>query len=708
MRFSLTAILAILCSFSSVLPSVTADKILESNSLNSCQDESAFSASLFNIVITPNTSTATCRVIASVSVQGSIVFDVALDAYGYRFLRKVIDPCDSATKLSGLCPMSPGNIDTTFNFALGTALDEVPGIAYTIPDLDATLRVFVNLTDTGESVACVEAAFSNGKTVDSLGVKWATAIIAGLGLISAAIVSALGHGNASAHLAVNAMSLFGYFQAQAIVGLTGIHMPPIAQAWTQNFQWSMGIIQVGWMQEIFTWYQRSTGGEPATLFSSLATASVQVAKRSLDYIPEGAAHVVDRGISVMSKRANVKLKNGSFIVYGIQRVAYRAKIETTNLFLTGLVFFYIFVLLTVLVVALFKVTCELCVKQRWLKSDRFLEFRSGWLTILKGILFRLTLLSFPQITILCLWEFTQVDSPALVILAVIFFFGILTTLGWVTFQVVRLARPHCNPAYVLFSNSQVLNRLGFLYVQFRASAYYFIIPILGYTIIKGMFIAFGQHKGVVQAIALILIEAAALIASSVLRPWMDKGTNSFNIAIHVLNFLNAIFLLIFTNVFGAPTMVAAIVGIVLFVANAAFSLVLLLTVIISSVLVFRRKNPDARYRFMADDRTSFMKSQTQLDNNNNNELDALAATARGDNASYASHIHSNEDNDSLYSNSISRRANPEHRSGITSAAARSQISVNHTGSSQTSSSPVNPALPLLPAEGQRQPSSPRQ
>lgn len=669
MRFSFAPALAILGCFASILPSVTADRILESNSLNSCQDKSAFSASLFNMVITPNNSMVTCRVVATATVQGEILFDVQLNAYGYQVFTRVLDPCDTSNKLPGLCPMSPGKIDTIFNFALGSALDNLPGITYGIPDLDANVRVFVNLTATGESVACVEAAFSTGKTVEQLAVKWATAVIAGLGLISAALVSALGHNNSAAHLAVNAMSLFGYFQSQAIVGLTGIHMPPIVQAWTQNFQWSMGIIGVGWMQDVFTWYQHSTGGEPATLFSSLSTVSVQVAKRSLDYIPESATHMIRRGMSSMSKRSNTKLENGAFLVYGIQRVAYRAGIETTNVFLTGLVFFYFSVLFTVIIVALCKAICELCVRQRWLKSDRFLEFRSGWLITLKGIIFRLTLIGFPQMTILCLWEFTQIDSPALVVLAVVFFFSMLFTLGWATFQVMRLARLHRNPAYALFSDSKVLNRLGFLYVQFRASGYYFIIPILGYTLIKGMFIAFGQRKGVVQAIALIIIEAGALIAFSVLRPWMDKSTNSFNIAIQALNFLNAIFLLIFTNVFGAPSMMAAITGIVLFVANAAFSLILLLMVITSNTLVLWRKNPDSRYRFMADDRTSFMKSQTQLDNN---ELDALAATARGDKASHLSHMHSSEDIDSIGSASIGRHNNSEDTRGTQRIRAKAQ------------------------------------
>ncbi|KAF4467384.1 calcium-related spray [Fusarium albosuccineum] len=629
---SFTAALCILTWITTLVPSVYADRILESKSLNSCQSGSKFSASLFHVVITPNNSMAIIELSAVASVEGYVEFDVSLDVYGYRFLRQKFNPCEGEgdLKLAALCPMTPGDIDQKFNLPLGDALDQVPGIAYGIPDLDATVRAFVNLTSTGESVACVEADFSTGKTVEQLSVKWVTAIIIGVGLVSSAGISLLGYGNTAAHLAANTLSLFSYFQAQAMVGLTGIQMPPIVDAWTQNFQWGMGIIKTNWMQDVFTWYQRATGGVPSSLLNTLATASVQVAKRSFDYLPEPAVHLMTRSLAV-TKRSNIELENGAFLVYGIQRVAFRSKIETTNLFLTGLVFFIIFIVLAPILVLLFKVILDQCAKQAWIKNDRFLEFRTEWRTIIKGTLLRLALMGFPPLTILCLWEFTQADSPALVVLAVFFFFGILFTLFAAAFKIVRLAKG-TNPSYSLFSNSRVLNKYGFLYIQFRASGYYFIVPLLCYILVKGMFIAFSQSKGVVQAVALIIIEAAALITTSVMQPFMDKSTNSFNIAIFVLNFLNAICLFIFTNVLGMPRMGPSVAGLVFFVANAAFSLILLLMIIISSALVFWRKNPDARYQFMADDRASFMKSQTQIDTLS--ELDALAATARGDKAGH--------------------------------------------------------------------------
>jgi hypothetical protein len=218
------------------------------------------------------------------------------------------------------------------------------------------------------------------------------------------------------------------------------------------------------------------------------------------------------------------------------------------------------------------------------------------------------------------------------VLAVFFFFGVVITLSYAAYRVIRIARRsvalHRNPAYILFSDPHALNKWGFLYVQFRASAYYFIVPVLVYIIVKGMFIAFAQRAGTVQAVALIIIEAAALITASVLRPWMDKSTNSFNIAICAMNFINAIFLFVFTDVFGLPRLVIGVVGVVLWIANAAFALILLLMLIITTGIILFHNNPDTRYQFMNDDRTSFMKSQSHL--GTTTELDALGATARGD------------------------------------------------------------------------------
>ncbi|KAI4867931.1 duf907 domain-containing protein [Hypoxylon rubiginosum] len=645
MKVSMGAPLLAAISFASVILPATAERILQSTSLNSCQENSGFTASLFNVVYSPSEGKAHVNISAISTIEATVVFDLDITAYGYSIIHRTIDPCEVG--LAGFCPMISGKLGDPFALDVSPdATSGIPQIAYDFPDLDAKVKIYINATDgpqAGQSVACIEASISNGQTVDLVGVKWASAIVAGLALASSAFLSGLGHTNAASHVAANALSLTSYFQAQAMVGLVGIPLPPVVQSWTQDFQWSMGIINVGWMERIFTWYQRSTGGTASTLITQvdqLATVSVDVQKRALDLASRGVAmlprSVVEHGSNLL-KRVNVQTDYGSYVVYGIQRVAFRAGIESTNLFLTGLVFFYIIMALTTLCVIAFKGFCELVTKQGWLKGDTFLEFRNGWRTVLKGILFRMSLIGHPAITILSLWEFTQNDSPALMVLAVFFLLTLNAVLAWAAYKVIRIAHRsvalHRNPAYILFSDPQTLNKWGFLYIQFRASAYYFIVPVLGYTVVKAMFIAFAQNSGLVQAVGFILIEAGALIAAVVLRPWMDKKTNSFNIAICVVNFLNAIFLLIFTDVFDQPGLVTGVVGVVLWILNAVCTLVLLLMLIITTGIVIFHGNPDGRYKFMADDRTSFMKSQSQLATTT--ELDALAMTARGEKPGYS-------------------------------------------------------------------------
>jgi len=430
--------------------------------------------------------------------------------------------------------------------------------------------VRINIRDQGtdEPLACVEAELSNGHSVDQKAVAWVTAVIAGIGLVASAITSGLGHSNTAAHVAANAMSLFGYFQAQAFLGMCSAPLPPIVAAWTQNFQWTMGIIRVGFLQRLATWYQRATGGTPTTYLSQLSFISVEVQKkmkRSLAALPmtKRAVYAANNALKAIASRSNADSNNSQhanrIVLHGIERVGFKARIETTNIFFTGYTFFVIFVIFVVVGVIAFKYICEALVKAGKMKNDQFTDFRNGWQTVLKGILFRVILIGFPQMMVLCFWELTQRDSAGEVVLAIFTLVTMIAILAWASSKVVRIAQRsiamHKNPAYILYSDPVALNKWGFLYVQFKAAMYYFIIPWLLYILIKAMFVGFAQGSMKAQAIALLLIELGLLVGVCVLRPYMDKKTNGFNIAIAAINFLGAIFLLFFTEIFKQPVSV---------------------------------------------------------------------------------------------------------------------------------------------------------
>ena len=259
-------------------------------------------------------------------------------------------------------------------------------------------------------------------------------------------------------------------------------------------------------------------------------------------------------------------------------------------------------------------------------------------------------------SVLCLWELVERDSAAEVVLALVVFISMAAALGWASFKVISLAKKsvmmHKNPAYILYSDPECLNKWGFLYVQFKATSYYFVVFVLVYILLKAVFIAFAQKAPVVQAVGLVIVEAAALIGVSVLRPFMDKKTNIFNISIQVVNFLNAIFLLVFSNAFGQPEMVSGVMGVIFALYNVIFAAVLLIMVLVSSIYAICSKNPETRYQPMRDDRGSFIKSQQQL----TTELDALGATARGgEGKDTYGHAKVLDDDESLSTDSLNKQ-----------------------------------------------------
>lgn len=692
MRLSSSPITLLIGFLAAFLPSAyAAERELSTSSLTTCQSNSSFSATLFDVTYTPSNGTLAFDIVGVSTITGNVTIEFLVFAYGLQIFKLSKSPCDLG--LTGMCPMSAGQLNINSWVPL-EGVSGIPGIAYTVPDIDADVQIYINSTNTGESLACIQAQLTNGKTVYVPAVCWVIAVITGIGLIASAVASGMGHSNTAAHVAANTLALFGYFQAQAFIGMTAVHLPPIVAAWTQDFQWSMGIIRVNFIENIATWYQRSTGGTPTTILSTLATTSVEVQKRSAEFVyklmKKSAIELHNR---LLESRSNASGSSGTDtsniqVVRGINRVGFRANIEETNIFLTGYIFFLIFVVFVVLAVLIFKLVCEGLVRAGRMKGEKFIDFRNGWTTVLKGILFRVALIAFPQMVVLCFWELTTRDSGAEVVLAIFTVFTLIAVLAWAASKVIRLARRsinmHKNPAYILYSDPVTLNKWGFLYVSYKATAYYWIVVALGYILVKGLFVALGQGSGLVQAIGLLVIEGVYFITICVLTPFMDKKTNAFNIAIMVINFLNAIFLLFFTGIFGLPGIVTGAMGVIFFFINAVFALILLIMLIVASCFALFSKNPDTRYQPMRDDRGSFIKSQTQL----STELDALGATARGEGRTGYKGARIEDDDDSLSGSSGTR------------VGGNSSSMAGRYNDMPAPTSPVNPSFTSYPGEQQ--------
>lgn len=616
------ALLNSLCSFLVLASLVNAiEKQLGTTALQSCMANSSVSASTFNVLYTPSNSTLTFDIQAISTTSGAVVVTVEVYAYGFKIVTKIIDPCTS--DLAQLCPIEAGNIDINGNSKVtGDITTQIPGVAYSVPDIDAYVKIYIK-SSTGEQLACLHADISNGRSVNVQGVSWVTAAIAAIALLISLIVSGLSHPNAAAHVATNAVALFMYFQGQAIVGMLAIGLPPVVRSWTQNFQWSLGVIRIGWMQKIFNWYINSSGGTPSTFLESGHVQTVVLQKRGL---MEHASSMVKRFVSI---DPTTKVETLS----GIDRVAYISNIEVTNLFINCVSWFFILLLVAATTLLLARAIVHQLAKRGKLSPDKFLEFRQGWKVVLKGMMYRLILISYPAMTVLCLWEIYERHSAGCVVLAIAIWLVLTALLGYAALRVVRLARRslqlHKNAAYILFSDPKQLSRWGFLYIQFRAAVYWFVVPLLAYYFLKGAIAGLGQASQIFQSFAFFVVEAAYFCAVVFIRPFMDRRTNIFNIAIVSVNLFNSILLLFFTPAFGVRSVVSGIMGLVFFIANAAFATALLILIISSCVYALFAKNPDVRYQRMKDERNSYLKSKINLDPNTELEQISTHSSQRG-------------------------------------------------------------------------------
>ncbi|KAL2818583.1 hypothetical protein BJX63DRAFT_57810 [Aspergillus granulosus] len=601
------------------LPCVIATRLIETNALDIVSPGN-FSATHFSALFTPDNRTAAVRIIGETLITGYVTADVNLVVYGFKTDKQTINPC-KIDYLKGFCPMNAGPLElTATNIRIeNKTLGAIPAIAYTVPDIDAIVRIEVKSKATGEQITIVEAALSNGQTTYQAAVGWIVAVISGIGLALSAILPILReYSDSIACLGGYTFSLFGFVQSQAMIGMLAVPMPPIVQSWTQNFQWSQGVVHAEFLETICTWYLRSTGGTADELFAVLSTHMVNVLRKREEITATSPA-------TNLAKRSNT-MRSSDIVVRGLTRVAFRAQIEETNLFLNAIIVFTFVALVIMILIGVWKAT-QLHPRMRTTQLQ--------WKSIAKGLLHRVYFLAFLPICIFSLWELTQRDSPAEIIIAIVAFLSIVSASTWAVTQVIltqnRALAIYRSPVSALFSDTATLNNYGFLYTHYGPQAPYFAAITLSTLFVKALFVSFAQSSPRTQSVAFLIIDAAMLITVSIIRPWVDRKSNAVNITIYTINFLHSIFVLFFSGVFDQPRMISSIMGVILFVTSAALILVLLAFVFFYSVrTVLEGRYPGKPFKPMSEvsGPSLPMRSSARL-TGNHAHLDDLSTTSQG-------------------------------------------------------------------------------
>ncbi|KAK5959391.1 putative flavin adenine dinucleotide transporter PWA37_003347 [Arxiozyma heterogenica] len=582
-----------------IFQNILAKRSLMATSLVSCMENSLLTSDSFDVKFNPDDGSLHYNLDLTTEIDSFIYADIDVYAYGFKIITKNVDLCEINWKQ--FCPVHPGRIQIeSIEYISKDLIDEIPNIAYEVPDIDAYVKVNVHSVNTTDYLACIQVFFSNGKTVSQTGVKWATAVVAGIGLLLSALLSTFGNSTAASHISANTMSLFLYFQSVVVVAMEHVHrVPPIAASWAENLAWSMGLIKVDFMQKIFRWYIDSTGGT-SSLYMTSTTKSV-LTQRSLDYT-----------MDLLKRTINVLYGNRNTIIFrGIRRLGYAMGIEDTSIVATGFTFFVLcgYVLAGFIIVV--KYSIDLSVRLGWLSNTKFREFRLNWKIILKGALLRYIYIGFTQLTILSFWEFTERDSAAVIVIACLFLILSIGLMAWSSFRTIFFARKsiqqYNNPAALLYGDDFILHKYGFFYTMFSAPYYWWNVVLLSYVLLKSLFIGFAQGSGKTQALAIFILDLAYSIAIIRYMPYLDKPTNIINILISIVTLVNSFLFLFFSDLFGQPYTVSAVMGWIFFILNAAFSFVLLMMILTFTGMIIFSKNPDLRFKPAKDDRTSFQR-----------------------------------------------------------------------------------------------------
>ncbi|KAF8422574.1 hypothetical protein EV426DRAFT_174782 [Tirmania nivea] len=634
----------------SVFPRVTAahDYVIGTRSLKPCMANSGITATFIDVSFHTNTSTLHFDINAYSTISGKVQVLMTVYAYGFKAFTQEFDPCQR-TEWTQLCPMSPQPIQVNSNQDLGSDLvSQIPAVAYQVPDLDAYVRIQIVSADAQKKLlACVDAQLSNGVTVEKGAVSWVTAFFGGGALLWAVFLISCSDPNlrcyhlATAKFAAYSLAFYTLLQHQALIGMTSVPLPPIVSAWTQNFVWAVGIVEMNFLQRFFHWYIRSTGGHRSSLFNQISTTSVLVMKRDVGKVEKGLALASGIGRNALRRRAVDVQSTGQedssyqpLMVKGLERVAFKAGIEQTNLFLTSYSMYIIFAFVVVMFFLAFRGIVELMVKkQKMGMQNKLVVFREHWKSMLRKVALCLIVMGYPALIALSLWELTMRDSPAVLVLAVVIFLAMTGLMAAAVFRLYMLLRrtgvmPFSikgplarfstksadmeKPASTSWRDpvptlpeskataSRDLKQFAILTIPYRRSGAYWVLPLMLFVFTKSALVGLSQQhlydapsedessvgtvKGIAQAIGFLIIDLLWLIGVAWVRPWMDKPTNTLGIASAVMGFLNGIFLLIFTEAVPGQTKPAKpIVGVLFVLFNIIMSLIFLIVTIVSAI-----------------------------------------------------------------------------------------------------------------------------
>jgi hypothetical protein len=418
---------------------------------------------------------------------------------------------------------------------------DLPGLAWTVPDLEAFARIEMRDVNNGTLEACLQAVLSNGLSAEQTAVKWA----AGIFTLVAILVGL-------AHACINSPSPAQYrwfdvvllFQTAVAVGLMPLNYPLVFRAFTRNFFWAVGMVHNnGWQNSINDMRYRTGGSLPGQTYPDttyIGRGLTPIQSRSAidinqlietikalgplaglfrrDFIEE---HSLSRR-AVIPDLVSQDVNPG--LAPGIPPYTNSRGIPVANAFTT-----LFFVMLIVVAVA---IGLHLVILAAALITDRSIN-GPNWGGRLKGRFggfiagnaLRLCLLFFLPVWIFGFYQFRIGDSKLAIFFAA--FSLALTFLPLLAVFIVTVLRGRRHSSTApgisrLFTSYRSFHSMGVLYRQYRQRFHFFWFIIILALIARAGFISFANSSGWAAVIGNMVVELIIFVALIACRPHKDR------------------------------------------------------------------------------------------------------------------------------------------------------------------------------------------
>lgn len=505
----------------------------------------------------------------------------------------------------------------------------VPAIAFQIPDIAAMATLTLQSKETGQKVACIQSQVTNGKTASIPAVSYVAAAVAGVALIAAsasALSAAVAGGSAAAGggsaggmgtVSPSFTEVFGWFQGMAINGMFSVNYPQVYRSFSKNFGFSTGLIPWNQLQVTIDNFRASTGG-------NLTQDNVQFLQNATLVFPDGSSETLDNSTTILKRAAdrfvmlasrqittsigNAPSGNASAsggqdqsiraTVNGIQAYVEELSIPSANTFMTVLLVVAIVIGVIVVGILLVKVILEL-----WALFGSFPKSLAGfrehyWGSIARAIT-SLILLLYGVWVLYCVFQFTRGDSWAAKVLAGVtlgLFTGVLVFFCWKIWATARKLKDTEGDTSGLYEDKSIWVKYSLFYESYRKDYWWIFVPTIVYMFVKGLVLAITDGRGMVQTIAMMVVEGVMLILLIWSRPYERKAGNVINIIIQTVRVLSVVCILVFVEEFGIAQTTQTITGVVLIAVQSALTGVLAILIVWNALLSCCKQNPHRQKR----------------------------------------------------------------------------------------------------------------